>query len=251
MADSEEQNEFDDAAVVYPYARGSRYLNQVNENVVDLDYIPQRKVGRFYFAVKRLFDVVASSLAIVVLSPVLCAAALAVKLTSRGPVLFRDKRVGQNGKIIDVLKFRSMYIDSESNPTKYLSPAQMVEWKRERKVKNDPRITKVGRFLRKTSIDELPQLFNIWIGNMSVVGPRPVTKREIEENFTPAEQAVILSAKPGLTGYWQVYGRSDVSYESGRRSRLTLDYFAYRSLGLDLELILLTIPAVLKGSGAE
>lgn len=250
MTDSEQQ-EFDDTAVIYPYSRGSRYLYQTNENAFDMEYIPQRKVGPFYFAVKRLFDVVSSSLAIVVLSPVLLLAAAAVKLTSRGPILFRDKRVGQNGKIIDVLKFRSMYVDSESNPTKYLSPAQMIEWERERKVKNDPRVTKVGRFLRKTSIDELPQLFNILKGNMSVVGPRPVTKHEIEENFTSAEQAVILSAKPGLTGYWQVYGRSDVSYESGRRSRLTLDYFAYRSLGLDLELILLTLPAVLKGSGAE
>ena len=213
---------------------------------------PRKLKGNwFYFLVKRLFDLFNSFLAIVLLSLVLIVVAIAVKCSSRGPAIFADKRVGKNGKIIKVLKFRSMYIDAESNIDKYLSPEQKEIWMRERKLDNDPRITKVGRFIRKTSLDELPQLFNIFVGTMSFVGTRPITERELKGNFTEEEQKILVSGKPGLTGYWQVYGRGEAEYETGERQKLELEYFYRRGLFFDLKLLFLTIPAVLKHKGAK
>lgn len=205
----------------------------------------------FYFAVKRLVDLLASFFAILLLSLVLIGVAIAVKCSSKGPAIFADKRVGKNGKEIKVLKFRSMYIDAESNIDKYLTPEQKEIWLRERKLENDPRITKVGRFIRKTSLDELPQLFNIFIGTMSFVGTRPITVRELETHFTEEEQNIIKSGKPGLTGYWQVYGRGEAEYETGERQKLELEYFYKRGLFFDLKILFLTIPAVLKHKGAK
>lgn len=213
---------------------------------------PRKLKGNwFYFLVKRLFDLFNSFLAIVLLSLVLIVVAIAVKCSSKGPAIFADKRVGKNGKIIKVLKFRSMYIDAESNIDKYLSPEQKEIWMRERKLDNDPRITKVGRFIRKTSLDELPQLFNIFVGTMSFVGTRPITERELKGNFTEEEQKILVSGKPGLTGYWQVYGRGEAEYETGERQKLELEYFYRRGLFFDLKLLFLTIPAVLKHKGAK
>ena len=213
---------------------------------------PRKLKGNwFYFLVKRLFDLFNSFLAIILLSLVLIVVAIAVKCSSRGPAIFADKRVGKNGKIIKVLKFRSMYIDAESNIDKYLSPEQKEIWMRERKLDNDPRITKVGRFIRKTSLDELPQLFNIFVGTMSFVGTRPITERELKGNFTEEEQKILVSGKPGLTGYWQVYGRGEAEYETGERQKLELEYFYRRGLFFDLKLLFLTIPAVLKHKGAK
>ncbi len=213
---------------------------------------PRKLKGNwFYFLVKRLFDLFNSFLAILLLSLVLLGVAIAVKCSSKGPAIFADKRVGKNGKIIKVLKFRSMYIDAESNIDKYLSPEQKEIWMRERKLDNDPRITKVGRFIRKTSLDELPQLFNIFVGTMSFVGTRPITERELKGNFTEEEQKILVSGKPGLTGYWQVYGRGEAEYETGERQKLELEYFYRRGLFFDLKLLFLTIPAVLKHKGAK
>ena len=162
-----------------------------------------------------------------------------------------DKRIGKKGKEIKVLKFRSMYYDAETNIDKYLTPEQKEIWIRERKLDDDPRITKVGKFLRKTSLDELPQLFNILFGSMSVVGYRPMSSREVEEHFTEEERQILYKAKPGLTGYWQVYGRSDVDFESGERQRLELEYFSKRGFWFDLGLVFKTIPAVLNRRGAK
>lgn len=204
-----------------------------------------------YFSLKRIFDFVSSFLLFVIISPLMLLLALLVLFSSRGPILFKDPRLGKNGKNIKVLKFRTMYIDSESNPQKYFSKEQMEEWKTERKVKNDPRITRLGKFLRKTSLDELPQLFNIIGGSMSVVGPRAITQRELTSFYTEEQQKVFLSAKPGLTGYWQAYGRSTVTYESGERTKMELAYFEKRSLLFDLKIIFATIPAVLSHKGAQ
>ena len=143
-----------------------------------------------------------------------------------------------------------MYYDAESNIDKYLTPEQKETWLRERKLDNDPRITKLGRILRKTSLDELPQLFNILFGSMSVVGPRPISTKELD-NFTDEELEILFTAKPGLTGYWQVYGRSDVDFESGERQRLELEYFSKRSFWFDIGLIFKTIPSVLSSKGAK
>ena len=209
------------------------------------------KGGKGYFFFKRAFDIFCSFIALVVLSWFLIIMAILVKVTSKGPVFFKDRRVGKNGKEIKVYKFRSMYVDAESRLKDYLSEEQYQIWLTERKIDNDPRITKLGKFIRKTSIDELPQLINILKGDMSVVGPRPITKLEMDLNFTEEERKVLLLARPGLTGYWQVYGRSDVDYASGERQRLELEYFSRRGFWFDIKLIFLTIPAVLKSKGAQ
>ena len=144
-----------------------------------------------------------------------------------------------------------MYFDAESNIDRYLTPEQKEIWLRERKLDDDPRITKFGKFLRKTSIDELPQIFNIFIGQMSVVGPRPMSEREIRDEFTEEQRNIIFLARPGLTGYWQVNGRSEVDFESGKRQEMEVEYFYKRGLWFDFKLIFKTIPAVLAHKGAK
>ncbi len=210
-----------------------------------------RKVGWFYFASKRFFDLFLSLLGLILIAWLFVLLAILVKLSSPGPVLFGDHRVGKNHKPIKVYKFRSMYIDAETNIDKYLTPEQKDIWIRERKLDNDPRITRIGKFMRKTSLDELPQILNVIGGSLSLVGPRPITEMEIDEHFTKEETEIMLSAKPGITGYWQVYGRSDADFASGERQKLTLEYFSKRSLWLDFKILILTIPAVIKHKGAR
>ncbi|MFA6861299.1 MAG: sugar transferase [Bacilli bacterium] len=205
----------------------------------------------FYFCIKRTFDIVFSSLAIIMLAPLLALIAILVKATSKGPVFFLDKRVGKNNKDIKVYKFRSMYVDAESRLRDYLTDEQMQKWIVERKLDNDPRITKFGKFIRKTSLDELPQLFNIFKGDMSFVGPRPITRIELDENYNTRQKRLLLSATPGLTGYWQVYARSAATYETGERQKLELAYFSKRSCLFDAKLVLMTVPAVLQHKGAQ
>lgn len=221
----------------------------VEEKIVEKEKIIV-KGGRAYAFFKRAFDLVASLFAILLLSWLLLILFIIQIFATKGHPVFADKRVGKNKKPISVYKFRSMYYDAETNIDKYLTPEQKEIWLRERKLDKDPRITKIGNFLRKTSLDELPQLFNILFGTMSVVGPRPITEKELE-NFNEDELKVLLSAKPGLTGYWQVYGRSDVDFESGERQRLELEYFSKRGFWFDIGLIFKTIPAVLKSKGAK
>ena len=198
----------------------------------------------------RFFDILFSGLAIIVLSPLLLLTFILVKVTSKGPAIYKDVRIGKGGKHINVYKFRSMYIDSQTNPEKYLSDEQMEEWKKERKVDNDPRVTKIGRFIRKTAIDELPQLFNILKGDIAIVGPRPITTKEYN-NYSKEEIQLLTSTRPGLTGYWQVYKTHKGDYSSGERQKMNIVYFEKRSLLFDLKLILLTIPSIIKRGGAE
>ena len=200
---------------------------------------------------KRSFDIWVSLIAILILSPLYLLFIIINAIYTRGHPIFFDKRIGKDHKHINVYKFRSMYYDAESNVDKYLSKAQKKQWKKERKVENDPRITPFGRILRKTSIDELPQLFNILFGSMSFVGPRPITEGELTNNFTKKQQDIMLSARPGLIGYWGVKGRSNVAFADGVRQKLELDYFKLRGIWFDLGLIFRVIPAVLKGSGAK
>jgi lipopolysaccharide/colanic/teichoic acid biosynthesis glycosyltransferase len=211
----------------------------------------QNKAGATYFVGKRIFDLISALLLLILISPLMLMLALLVVLTSRGPALFKDPRIGKNGKTIKVLKFRTMYSDAETHPERYLSASQMQEWKIERKVKSDPRIVPFGRFLRKTSLDELPQLFNIIVGNMSVVGPRAVTQKELDDYYSRDEKNLLLSIKPGLTGYWQAYGRSNVTYETGERVKMEMKYFEKRGWLFDLKIIFATIPAVLSHKGAQ
>ena len=198
--------------------------------------------------IKRLID-----LSIIIISspftiPVMLILSIFVKLSSKGPVFYAHKRVGKNGKEIKCWKFRSMYKDSQKMLEEILStnPEMKKEWEENRKFVNDPRVTKFGKFLRKTSLDELPQLFNILIGNMSFVGPRPVTKEELEKYGENANY--ILTVTPGLSGMWQISGRSDTGYEE----RINLDsyYIQNWSIWLDMWIIIKTVWVVLRGKGA-
>lgn len=214
----------------------------------DLIYIRKSKTYDFF---KRFFDILFSTLSIIILSFLFLIIVILIAINSPGKVIFKDKRVGRNHKEINVYKFRTMYVDAEANIEKYMSKEEIEKWKIERKIDNDKRITKIGKILRKTSLDELPQLFNIFIGNMSFVGPRPVARNELDANYTKEEQNALLSVKPGLTGYWQAYGRSDVTYKNRKRQEMELAYLRKRSLFFDLKLIFLTIPAVLNHKGAK
>ena len=209
------------------------------------------KGGICYSFFKRLFDFLSSLIVIILISWLLLILYIIQIFATKGHPIFKDNRIGKKGKHIKVYKFRSMYYDAESNIDKYLTPEQKEIWLRERKLDDDPRIIKVGKFLRKTSLDELPQLFNILFGSMSVVGYRPMSEREVNEHFTEKERKILFKAKPGLTGYWQVYGRSDVDFASGERQKLELEYFSKRGFFFDLGLIFKTIPAVLKHKGAK
>ena len=210
-----------------------------------------KKVSRAYYFFKRFFDIFLSFLGILLLSWLLLIIVIIQLFATKGHPIFADPRMGKNKKYIKVLKFRSMVYDAETNIDKYLTPEQKEIWIKERKLDNDPRITKFGNFLRKTSLDELPQLFNILFGSMSIVGPRPMSEREIQNEFAEEERNVVLSARPGLTGYWQVYGRSDVDFKSGERQKLELEYFSKRGFWFDAGLMFKTIPSVLKRKGAK
>ena len=216
-----------------------------------VDSLPYKKANWWYRFVKRSFDIWVSLIAILILSPLYLLFIIINAIYTRGHPIFFDKRIGKDHKQINVYKYRSMYYDAETNVDKYLSKAQKKQWKKERKVENDPRITPFGRILRKTSIDELPQFFNILFGSMSFVGPRPITEGELTNNFTKEQQNIMLSARPGLIGYWGVKGRSNVAFADGVRQKLELDYFKLRGIWFDLGLMFRVIPAVLKGSGAK
>lgn len=207
--------------------------------------------GWFYRFVKRAFDILSSFFVVVLLSWLLLAIFVIQLFVTKGHPIFADPRVCKGGKVKKILKFRSMYYDAESNIDKYLTPEQKEIWLRERKLDDDPRVTKFGKLLRKTSLDELPQLFNIFVGSMSVVGPRPMSQREVDEEFTDEQRAIIFLARPGLTGYWQVNGRGDVDFESGKRQEMEVEYFYKRGIWFDLGLIFKTIPSVLKRKGAK
>lgn len=195
--------------------------------------------------VKRFLDIAISSLVMILLCPVLLVVAVLIKLTSPGPVLFVQKRLGLNKRRFDVYKFRTMVVDAEARMRgiEHLNEVSGPVFK----IKNDPRMTRIGRFLRKTSIDELPQLLNVLRGEMSLVGPRPLPVRDYE-GFNEDRQRRRFSAKPGITCLWQIRGRSSIPFEQWME--LDLQYIDKWSLWLDLEILMRTIPAVLKGSGA-
>lgn len=194
---------------------------------------------------KRIFDIVCSLIALIILSPVFLIMAILVKTTSEGPAFFAHKRVGKNGKEIKIYKFRSMVTNAEEL-IKQFTPEQKAEYEKNFKLENDPRITKVGKFMRKTSLDELPQLLNILKGDISIVGPRPVT--EVETEIYGNYRDMLLSVKPGLTGFWAANGRSDTTYT--RRRAMEIYYVKNRSLWLDIKIIFKTFASVFKGEGA-
>lgn len=204
-------------------------------------WVIRRKVMR---NLKRALDLAVALVALIFVSPVMIMTAIAVKLDSPGPILFRQTRVGRWGEHFPCYKFRSMYIDAEQRLQELmtLNEADGPVFK----MKDDPRVTHVGRFIRKLSIDELPQLFNVIKGEMSLVGPRPALPREVAQY--EYEQIGRLNAVPGITGLQQVSGRSNVDFK--RWIELDLQYISEQSLWKDIEILLKTIPAVLASRGA-
>ena len=220
-------------------------------NAMELELNNTMRLGirrKMYKLTKRMFDIVASFLAIILFSPIFLVITILIKIDSKGNVIYKHKRIGKNGKYIYLYKFRSMYIDSQERLEELLKdPKIKKEWEENFKLENDPRITKIGNILRKTSLDELPQLFNILKGDMSVVGPRPIVDGEIEKYGNQKKK--FLSVTPGLTGWWACNGRSDIDYDE--RMKLELYYVDHCSILLDIKCILKTVVAVFKKSGAK
>ena len=196
--------------------------------------------------IKRFFDILCSFLGIIVLSWLFLIIAILVKCTSKGPVFYGHKRIGKKGKEFKVYKFRTMKNDPRPIE-EILTPEQLEEYNRDYKVTNDPRITKVGKFLRKTSLDELPQLFNILIGNMSIIGWRPILQEELDKYGDLKD--LLIKVKPGLTGFWASHGRSDTTYDE--RIKMELYYVVKRGLFFDIRVFFDTIFAVFRGDGAQ
>jgi len=200
------------------------------------------------FLMIRILDVVISTLALIALLPALVIVGIIVKLQDKGPILYSHARIGQNATEFRCLKFRSMYQRSDELLTQLLrtNPEAYAEWQADHKLRNDPRVTPFGKFMRKSSLDEFPQLINVIKGQMSLVGPRPIIQAEISKYGRSFHQ--YTSVLPGITGLWQVMGRNDVSY----RRRVAMDrLFARRkSVGLYLFILFATIPAVLAQKGS-
>ena len=206
-----------------------------------------------YTRAKRILDLIFTLLILVPLCIIVVIVAICIRLDSTGPVFFRQKRVGHNGRVFEMLKFRSMYVNSDDALHREAIARYMNDQKVQEsdstalsyKQANDPRITRVGRFIRKTSIDELPQFFNVLRGDMTLVGPRPPLPYEVERYS--ADDMLRLSGKPGLTGTWQIYGRSRVTFSN--MVEMDIEYLRHQSLREDLKLIALTVPVMIQGRG--
>lgn len=207
-----------------------------------------RRIASASFA-KIVLDKIIAGFALIVLFPVMLAVGVAIHVTAGGPVVFRHMRVGLNGRVFGCLKFRTMVPEAEGLLQDILEtdPVARAEWQARYKFEHDCRVTRLGRFLRKTSLDELPQLFNVLRGDMSLVGPRPITEAELDVVYGP-HAAIYKSVRPGVTGLWQVCGRSDTNYDE--RISLDLRYIRSASLIWDIRIIFQTIGIVLAGRGA-
>ena len=235
------------------FSPGTAYAGEVPSNESDKslrkDYrynmkdILRRK-SRIYFFLKRAFDIISSGIALLLLSPVFLAAAIAVKLEDGGPVFYSAKRWGKDLKPFNMHKFRSMRVNAESMLAELLKDSEQTG--HAFKIKDDPRITRVGKFIRKYSIDELPQLWNIFVGDMSVVGPRPIMTVDTEMIDDYDRQRWLV--RPGLTCYWQISGRADVKW--AQWIEMDLDYIEKMSLTEDFMMILKTFPVVFRAQGA-
>lgn len=198
--------------------------------------------------IKRVFDICSSALLLLMSLPLMLLVAAAIVLETRGPALFSHTRIGMGNRPFTLWKFRSMAENSHERLEAYLQehPGLEAEWKASHKLKDDPRVTRVGRILRRTSLDELPQLWNVLRGDMSLIGPRPIVEEEVPKYGSGFE--LYQSVRPGLTGLWQVSGRSDTSYR--RRVELDSRYIREWSVGLDLRIIWKTVGVILRANGA-
>jgi exopolysaccharide biosynthesis polyprenyl glycosylphosphotransferase len=234
----------DERALRYYEARSLRLWSLRRRLVLRLIFFTWAAAQAGRSAIKRAFDLVVGGVALLFALPIMAVTAAAIRLDSRGPALFVQTRVGRWGEPFPLYKFRSMYVDAEARRAE-------LEARNEAsgpvfKIRDDPRVTRVGRLIRKLSIDELPQLFNVMLGSMSLVGPRPPLPCEVAQ-YTP-EHRRRLDVKPGITCIWQVSGRSNIDFE--RWVMLDVQYIEEESLWLDIRLLLRTIPAVLFGRGA-
>jgi exopolysaccharide production protein ExoY len=218
-------------------------MGRISDFHIDLDLSSPASASPVGWTSKRFVDIVLALSGIILLSPLLITCFLVTWASSPGTVLFRHKRVGFNGKLFDCLKFRTMVDDAPARLRKLLEAdaTAVAQWAQCQKLRNDPRVTPIGAILRKSSLDELPQLFNVLMGDMSIVGPRPVTEDELSRYGTAVR--AYMACRPGITGLWQVAGRSSTSYET----RVSCDAYYARmwSMSLDSMIIIVTIPSVL------
>jgi exopolysaccharide production protein ExoY len=225
------------------FHRKAFLVGSLSDLRTDLEFSSAAPVAPIGLMPKRIVDIVLALSAIILLAPLLIICFVVTWASSAGPVIFRHKRVGFNGRTFDCLKFRTMVADAPEQLRKLLEAdaATAAEWAQYQKLRNDPRVTPTGAILRKSSLDELPQLFNVLMGDMSIVGPRPVTEEELSRYG--ASVKVYTACRPGITGLWQVTGRSSTSYET----RISCDAYYARmwSLALDCKIIVVTIPSVL------
>lgn len=229
----------------------------VENNIIKFDdnnkVLEQKEKKTFneitYSFLKRTVDITASAAALLLLSPVFLVTSLAIRKDSDGPAMFTQKRIGKDGKLFEIYKFRTMVPDADKKLFEMLEKDEKAkeEYKLNKKLKHDPRITKVGNFLRKTSIDELPQLINVLKGDMSLVGPRPYLPREIKDMGEYYD--TIIESKPGITGLWQVSGRSNTTFE--QRLEFDKEYTENKGFLYDMGLLTKTVGVVVKKNGAE
>lgn len=214
----------------------------MKENYATIEFTLSRSM---YNAVKRIFDIVVSLISLILLSPILLIIATAIRLEDGGKAILVQDRIGLNGKLFKFYKFRSMIKDADKVLFELLESDEQLalEYKINKKLVNDPRITKIGKFIRKTSLDELPQLINILKGDMSFVGNRPYLPREIDD-MQPYYESIVKS-KPGLTGLWQVSGRSNLTFKN--RCKIEANYSEKMSLSLDIKIFFKTFAVILKG----
>ncbi|NEX15326.1 MAG: glycosyl transferase [Halochromatium sp.] len=241
-----------------PQTHDARFREAVIERYANLDRRSWLQCGRFHakrlswvlvvngsYLIKRVLDISVATVAMLLLSPLFLVTAIAIRLESPGAVFFKQKRVGRWGQLFTIWKFRSMYADAEARKAELMAQNEMqggVLFK----MKDDPRVTKVGRFIRKTSIDELPQLWNVLMGDMSLVGPRPPVPSEVDQYSLSDRRR--LEVIPGITCIWQVSGRSEIPFE--QQVELDVEYIQSQSLWTDFKILLKTVPALMLGSGA-
>lgn len=222
--------------------------NGLQERTFETTYKANTGNGIYKF-VKRAFDFIVALAAIVAISPLLLIISAIVYLGDPGPVIYGQLRIGKNGKAFKMWKFRSMYKNADKMINQ-LTDEQRQQYITEFKIDNDPRITPVGNFLRKTSLDELPQLFNVLCNDMSLVGPRPLIESEIQTYYADMFDT-LLSVKPGVTGYWQAYARNNATYQSGQRQQMEMYYVNHASIMLDIRILFRTVVSVLRKDGAK
>lgn len=232
----------------------TNFVDNIDDVLISTDLVVVKERSlidkkKVYMTVKRTYDFVISGMALIVLAPIMLFICLLIKIDSKGPAILVQERIGENGKLFKMYKYRSMVVGADKLLDKYLKENEEArkEYKKYKKLQNDPRVTKIGKIIRKTSIDELPQLINVFIGNMSLVGPRPYLPREKEDMKNLYND--IVKSKPGITGIWQVSGRNDISFD--QRLEMDYTYNSDKSTMYDIKILLKTFKKVLEKEGAR